>query len=432
MTALIIFICFVFALLVLVTFRIPVAITLGLIGLAGTSVFVSPRAMVQIANITYTQTQSFVLVVVPLFILMGEIIALSGLGAVLYRAAADWTRKLPGGLAIGTIAACAGFAAVCGSSPVTAATMGAMSVPEMIKNGYSKRLALGANAAGGTLGILIPPSVPMVIYGVITETSIGKLFLAGILPGLMIMVLLSLTVIIQVKIKPEMAPRITKTVPTSEKIKHLREAGPVIVIALVIIISIYTGFATPTEAGAVGTAAALLLTLVLGRLRFAILRTALDRTVRTTAMFVLLLIGGLFSGFVLTRMGVPQEMSLFLTGLDIEPWQVIVSIIAMLVVLGMFLDPMSIMVIVVPVFLQSVVALGYDPIWFGIIVTITIEIATITPPVGFNLFVLRNVSDDVTMQDVIYGSLIFIVPLLIGTVLLIIFPQIALFIPQAM
>jgi len=420
---------FAVALVLLLALRIPVAVSMGLIGIAGVAAFVSPAAVVQLANVAFAQTGSFVLVVVPLFVLMGEVIAVSGLGASLFKAAAVWLGKLPGGLAVGTIAACTGFAAVCGSSPVTAATMGAMAVPEMIKHGYSKRLALGATAAGGTLGILIPPSVPMILYGVITDTSIGKLFVAGILPGLMMATLLTLTVFIQVTLRPEIAPRITTSVPMRERLMVTGEAAPIVVIALMVIVSIYGGFATPTEAGGVGAAAAILVAVAMRKLRFSLFHTALDRTVRTTGMFMLLLIGGVFSSFLLTRLGVPQGISAFLTGLDVPPWVILLAINVFLLILGMFMDPLSILVIVVPIFLHAVVGLGYDPIWFGIIVTIQTEIAAISPPVGFNLFVLRNVTPGTTLQDVTAGSLVFIIPMLIGVALLMMVPDIALYLP---
>lgn len=421
---------FVASLIILMAFRVPVAISMGLIGMAGTATFVSAGAVSQIANIAFTQSTSFILVVVPLFILMGEIIAISGLGTSLFRAASLWTSRLPGGLAVGTVAACAGFASVCGSSPVTAATIGAVSVPEMIRNGYSKKLAFGATAAGGTLGILIPPSVPMILYGVITETSIGSLFIAGILPGIMMAVLLSALIVIQVLLKPELAPRMKERPALKERIGSLGEAGPVVLIALAVIASIYAGVATPTEAGAVGAVAAIVTAVVLRKLNKRIFAAALDGTVRTTAMFMLLLIGGLFSSFALTRLGVPQQMSIFLTSLDVAPWMIIVVINIFLLILGMFLDPLSILVIVVPIFLKAVVALGYDPIWFGIIITIQIEIAAITPPLGFNLFVLRKVVPDSDFNDIVGGSVIFVIPLLVGIGLLMVFPEIALFMPR--
>lgn len=430
MEALLWFSAFIGALIFLLALRIPVAVSMGLIGIVGTAAFVSPRAVVQIANIAYSQTWSFVLVIVPLFVLMGEVIALSGLGAALFRAAAIWLRRLPGGLAIGTIAASAGFASVCGSSPITAATIGAMAVPEMTKHGYARSLAAGATAAGGTLGILIPPSVPMILYGVITETSIGGLFLAGILPGLMMAALLSGTVILQVLMNPSIAPAITHRVSFTERVKTSAEAFPTVLIAVMIIGALYAGIASPSETGAFGAAAAVLVALALGKLKGGVLPKALQKTVRTTGMFMLLLVGGLFSSFVLTRLGVPQDISNYLTGLDVPPWVIIVTINVLLLVMGMFLDPLSILVIVVPIFLDTIVGLGYDPIWFGVIVTIQIEIAAITPPVGLNLFVLRTVVPDLSITETAKGAIVFVIPMLIGIALLLVFPQIALYLPS--
>ncbi len=425
------FLAFIGALLLFMATRAPVAVGMGLIGVVGTVVFVSTGALTQLANIAFSQSSSFVLVVVPLFVLMGEVIALSGMGATLFQAAKLWLRRLPGGLGVATIAACSAFASVCGSSPVTAATIGALSVPEMIKNGYDKRLALGATAAGGTLGILIPPSVPMILYGVITETSVGKLFLAGIVPGIMMAVLLSIVIVAQAVVNPALAPRLATPAAAAERWRALGLVGPVILLAVLVIGSIYSGIATPTVSCAVGAAGAVLIAVAMGQLRRGIMRKSLDSTVKTTAMFMLLLIGGLFSSFVLARLGVPRGMSELLTSLEVPPWVIIVLINALLVVLGMFLDPMSILVIVVPIFLDAVRDIGYDPIWFGVIVTIQIEIAAITPPVGFNLFVLKSVVPGVALTDVVKGSLIFVLPMLAGIALLVVFPEIALWLPRA-
>ena len=230
--------------------------------------------------------------------------------------------------------ACAVFAAVCGSSPVTAATIGSMAVPEMIKRGYDKSLALGTAAAGGTLGILIPPSVPMIIYGVLTETSIGDLFIAGILPGIMMAILFSGTVILKVILRPELAPPLKESAPWPVKFRALGGVVPVLVLSVLVIGSIYRGIATPTEAGAVGAAGAILIAGAMGYLRWNVMHRMLDSTVRTTAMFLLLFIGGLFSSFLLTRLGIPQGMSAFLTSFDVPPWVIIVLINLLLLVLG--------------------------------------------------------------------------------------------------
>jgi C4-dicarboxylate transporter DctM subunit len=267
---------------------------------------------------------------------------------------------------------------------------------------------------------------------VITETSIGRLFLAGILPGLMMAVLLAITVTGQVMIRPDLAPRTAAAMTTGARWRSLGGVVPVLLLAVLVIGSIYGGVATPTEAGAVGAAGALLLALGMWRLRAAAIGRTLESTVKTTAMFLLLLIGGLFSAFVLARLGVPQGMSQFLASLEVPPWTVILLINLLLLVLGMFLDPLSILVIVVPIFLDAVRDVGYDPVWFGVMVTIQIEIAAITPPVGFNLFVLKSVVPGMAMRDVAAGSLIYVLPMLLGIVLLVLFPEIALYLPRFM
>ncbi|SHK39167.1 TRAP transporter, DctM subunit, partial [Lutimaribacter pacificus] len=275
-----------------------------------------------------------------------------------------------------------------------------------------------------------PPSVPMILYGVITETSIGGLFLAGILPGLMMATLLSASVILQVVMNPAKAPPLTGRVSFTERMSASAEALPTVLIALMIIGTLYAGVASPSETGAFGAVAAVIVAVAMGRLKFRSLRTALEKTVRTTGMFMLLLVGGLFSSFILTRLGVPQEISNYLTGLDVAPWVIIVMINVLLLIMGMFLDPLSILVIIVPIFVDTIVGLGYDPIWFGIVVTIQIEIAAITPPVGLNLFVLRTVVPDLSLADTARGALSFVLPMLVGIVLLMVFPQIALVLPE--
>src|SRR5262245_43950375 len=280
------FAAFIGALIVFMALRAPVAVGMGLIGIIGTWVFISPQAVSQIGAIAFTQASSFVLVVVPLFVLMGEVIALSGMGAGLFDAAKLWLRRLPGALGVATVAACSVFAAVCGSSPVTAATIGALSVPEMIKAGYNPRLAFGTTAAGGTLGILIPPSVPMILYGVITETSIGDLFIAGILPGIMMACLFSATVILKVLLRPELAPPLKERTPWPVKWRALGSVTPVIALSVLVIGSIYGGIATPTEAGAVGAAGAIVLAGVMRYLSRPVVLRILENTVKTTAMFL--------------------------------------------------------------------------------------------------------------------------------------------------
>jgi C4-dicarboxylate transporter DctM subunit len=409
-----------------------VAVATALAAAVGAIMFIGKGALSQLGVLLFAQASSFVLLMVPLFILMGEALGATRIGRDLFTAAQIWLWRVPGALPIGTIFSCAGFAAVCGSSPVTAATIGSVAVPEMIRKGYAARLAFGVTAAGGTLGIMIPPSVSFILYGIITETSIGALFMAGIGPGLMLVALLSLTVFYLIWRHPELAPPRSATIDTSERWTSLRSVLPVTLLIVAVLGSIYTGIATATEAAAVGALGALLIAFLLGSLKREVMNRILDNTARTTAMFVLLVATGLFSAFVLSRLGIPQATAQAITGLDVAPWVVMLSINGLLLILGMFLDPMSILVIVVPILFPAVVQLGYDPVWFGVMVTLQIEIAAISPPVGFNLFVLRTVVANARMADIIRGGLIFIAPMLIGIALLMIFPEIALFLPRMM
>lgn len=424
------FLIFLAVLMILFAFRTPVGVALAMVAFFGTASLVSTASVNQLATISFSVTSNFIIVVVPLFILMGEVLSAAGIGANLFRAAEIWFRRIPGALAVATIWACAIFGSVCGSSPVTATTIGSMAIPQMVKRGYNRSLALGATAAGGTLGILIPPSIPMIIYGVITDTSIGHLFIAGVFPGLLLAALLSATVIVMVKRNPDWAPVVKEVPPPAEKRAAMMGTIPVLILALLVIASIYTGAATPTEAGAVGAAGAIVIAWALGRMKVVTLMQSLDRTIRTTAMFMLLLIGGLFSSFLLARLGIPQAMSDLLTSLPLPGWAIMVIINLVLMVLGMFMDPGSIIVIVIPIFIKAIIALGYSPVWFGIIVTIQAEIAAITPPVGFNLFVLKNVVADTNMREISKGAVVFVIPMLVCILILTVFPQIATFLPD--
>ena len=423
------FLVFLLVLLALFAVRTPVGVALAMVAFFGTAIFVSTASIEQLATISFSVTSNFIIVVVPLFILMGEVLSAASIGSNLFRAAEIWFRRIPGALAVATIWACAIFGSVCGSSPVTATTIGSMAIPEMIRRGYDRSLALGATAAGGTLGILIPPSIPMIIYGVITDTSIGHLFIAGVVPGILLAALLSLTVVLMVKRKPEMAPKILIEPTREDKRSAMIGTIPVLLLAILVIASIYSGAATPTEAGAVGAGGAIVIAWALGRMQMKTLMRSLDRTIRTTAMFMLLLIGGLFSSFLLARLGIPQAMSDMLTSLPLPAWGIMVIINLVLLVLGMFMDPGSIIVIVIPIFIKSIIALGYDPVWFGVIVTIQSEIAAITPPVGFNLFVLKNIVADTNMREISRGAVIFVIPMLLCIVILTAFPKIATFLP---
>jgi len=425
------FLLFVVALLLLMTTGTPVAVALGLIGVFGTLYVATPAQLIRLAQIAFTRSGDFVFIVIPLFILMGDLLASGKIGDDLFSAAQKWLNWLPGSLAVSTVFACAAFGAVCGSSPVTAATIGTVAVPQMWSKGYDRRLALGATAAGGTLGIMIPPSVAFILYGIITETSVGELFIAGIIPGIILACLLSLTVILMVRRSPELAPG-GQQVTWPERWGALGKVWPTAVLSVVVLGSIYTGAATPTEAAAVGAGGAIALGLLQRRLTRVGFSRSMLGCVKTTSMLMLLLVSGLFASFVLTRLGVPQGFATFLASLPVSPWVIIVLINVLLGIFGMLLDPLSILVITLPIFFPAVVQLGYDPIWFGVIMTINTEIAAITPPVGFNLFVLKAVIPGAEMVEVIRGSLIFIVPLAVGIALLMLVPDLALFLPRLM
>lgn len=430
MYAILSFFVFLVVLLVLFALRTPVAVALAMVAFFGTASMVSTASVGQVAALAYSVSSNPIIVVVPLFILMGEVLSAAQIGANLFRAAEMWFRRVPGALAVATIWACAIFGSVCGSSPVTATTIGSMAIPEMLRRGYSMSLALGATAAGGTLGILIPPSIIMVVYGVITDTSIGHLFIGGIVPGLMLATLLSGTAILAAIRYPEMAPKVTERPTRAERRSATLGVLPVLALALFVILSIYSGAATPTEASGVGAAGAIVIAWAMGRMKIAVMMQSLERTVRTTAMFMLLLVGGLFSSFLLARLGIPQAMSDFMTSLPLPGWGIMLIINFVLLILGMFMDPGSIIVIVIPIFIKTILTLGYDPVWFGIIVTIQSEIAAITPPVGFNLFILKNITPGANMRIISGGAIMFVIPMLFCIALLTAFPQLVTFLPN--
>lgn len=423
---------FIVALLILLIVGVPVAVSLGIVGIVGGTLLISPAMLNQLSQIAFTQSSSFILIVAPLFVLMSEIISASTIGTRLFIVVQMWLGRLPGALGMAAVISCSGFAAICGSSPVTAATIGKVAIPEMSKIGYSKRLALGATAAGGTLGILIPPSIALILFGVITETSIGDLFIAGIVPGIMIALLLCFTIFFMVLKNPSLAPAIQEKVKMKDKVIGLAHVAPIVILAFLVIGSIYVGMTTPTESAAFGVIGALAIVFIMKQLGFKKISNVLSNTVKTTGMFFLLVIGGMFASFILTRLRIPQGMAELILGLDMPAWAIIVIINILILILGMFLDPMSILVIVVPIFFPTVVALGFDPVWFGILVTINMEIGAITPPVGFNLFVLKSVIPDIKMSDVVVGSLWFVIPMIAGLIIIGVFPDIALFLPSLM
>lgn len=373
----------------------------------------------------------YILLSVPLFVFLGELIGRSNIGPNLYRFMHNGI-PMRGSAAYGSIGACAGFGAVCGSSMVGSLTIGGVALPEMLKLGYDRKLSSGVLAAGGTLSVLIPPSLILLFYGIVTDQSIGRLFIAGMIPGLLLAALFVLVVAIWAKCYPADVPEAAHRVKWAIK-DILMTVGPVFVIGAIITISIYAGIATPTEAAAIAALATLILAIALGGLTRKGFMDALMATMRTMGYLGLLLSAGVLFGFVTNYYQIPQQFSKYFLELGLSPYWVLFFVIVFYIVLGMFLEPVSMTFITLPTIYPLIAASGYDLIWFGVLYTITMEIAVLTPPVGLNLFVIQGISkDQVTIGDVIKGSLPFIGCMLVLLCLLIAFPQFAMWLPELM
>ncbi len=415
-------------LLGLLALAIPVAAVLGVLGLSLSAIYSPLPLSLAMGEMAWSTSNNFLLVAIPFFVLLGEILLRSGIAERMYNALVLWMPWLPGGLMHSNIAACAMFAATSGSSVATAATIGTVATQEIEKHGYSERLFLGTIAAGGTLGILIPPSINMIVYGVLTDTSIPKLYLAGIIPGLILAALFSLTVLIICLIRPEFGG-VPKEASWEARIKALPDLIPPIVIFLAVIGSIYAGLATATESAALGVIAALAVAAWHRRLTPAMLKAAFEGTMRTTAMIMAILIAAYFLNFVITAIGLTGQVNSTITHLDLSPIQLLAVIVAFYVVLGMFMETLSMMVATVPIIAPVAVGAGFDPVWFGVIVVILLEMAMITPPVGINLYVVQGLRKRGKINDVIAGSAPFVIAMFAMILALTIWPQLALWLP---
>jgi tripartite ATP-independent transporter DctM subunit len=417
---------------VLLALRMPIGIAMLLVGVVGFAVLngVQPALSV-LGSYPYSYSAVYELAVIPLFVLMGNAAATSGMSRDLYAAAYAWVGHWRGGLASATVLACAGFAAVSGSSVASAVTMGKVCLPEMRRYKYDPRLATGTVAAGGTLGILIPPSTAFVVYAILTEESIGRLLLAGFLPGLVLTALFVLTIAAWTRARPELGPP-GPVAARSERLETLGKAGPIVVIVALTIGGIYLGVFTPEEAAAVGAFLALLYALWRRTLTWEVLSTTLLDTVKTTAFVFLILIGALIFGPFLALSGLPSKLAATLVGLEVPRLVILLILVAVYIVLGMFLEGFSILVLTLPIVIPIVKALNYDLIWFGVLMVILLEMGLISPPVGINVFVVKGLVPDVPMSQIFIGILPFWVAMGIGIILLIAFPGIATFIPDTM
>jgi C4-dicarboxylate transporter DctM subunit len=422
----------IFFLFLLLALRMQIGFSMALVGFLGFTVLCSLEASFSILGMVAFKTgTAYSLTVIPLFILMGQFANHSRMGMEIYETVYRWLGFLPGGLSMATTGACAGFAAISGSSLATAATMGMVALPEMKRFKYDDSLATGCIAAGGTLGILIPPSTVLIIYGILTEQPIATLFIAGVLPGLLLSGLFIVTIYTMTKYRPSLGPpgpRFT----LKEKIYSLKGTWSLLALFLLVIGGLYTGWFTPTEAAGVGAFGAFFITIIKGRLTRDNLRESLTETVKTTAMVFVILIGANIFGYFLTVSQIPDQLSTWIGELGLNRYAVMSFLIFAFIILGCFMEGLAIMVLTIPIVYPMVMEMGFDPIWFGIIITLTMEMSLITPPVGINVFIISGVAKDVPMYTIFRGILPFWFAMLACIILLIIFPHIALFLPTSM
>jgi tripartite ATP-independent transporter DctM subunit len=382
-----------------------------------------------IGEMLWAPSTNFVLVSVPLFLLMGEIMLRAGLSDRLYRALNVWVGRLPGGLLHTNIMSCGVFSAIAGSSVATAATMGSVALPYFEKSHYPPKLVLGSLAAGGALGNLIPPGITFIIYGLITETSVGALYLAAIGPSVLVVVLF-LAVIFYYSIKLKISAENSTTLTLSAKLLSLIDLFPTLLLIGLVLGTIYAGWATPTESAALGVAGSIVLALVDRKLNWQMLRESMDSTARTTSMIALILFGAYLLNYILSSLGIPQMLAKFMTGLPLPGWAIMLVIIGFYLALGTFMEGISMVITTIPLLFPVVVALGYDPIWFGVVITMLVEIAMISPPDGTVLYVLQGMRRQPgPITDVFVGVMPFLLVYMFAILVLMVFPAIALWLP---
>ena len=417
-------------LLALLSLSIPVGVVLFLLGF-GIDTFFSPFPLIRgLGNLVWSTSNNPTLIAIPFFVLLGEILVRSSVATRTYAALDRWVSWLPGGLVHANVATATMFSATSGSSVATAATVATVAMPQAEKLGYDPKLFSGAIAAGGTLGIMIPPSINLIVYGFLTQSSIPKLFLAGLLPGLgLALGFMAVTVLICL-MRPELGGE-RRVFPLSQMLGALVQLIPIILLFTVIIGTIYKGWATPTEAASVGVFGAIVIALLFGRLTAGIFGQSLLGTVKITAMIMLVIMGASFLNFTLASAGLGRELQEMLGGLGLTPMMTILVVVGIYIVLGFFIETLSLMVVTIPIVVPLVVAQGFDPIWFGILMIVLIEMALITPPVGLNLYVVQGARRSGTMSEVMLGAIPYVLTMLVMVGLLILFPQIALFLPEA-
>lgn len=415
----------------LMLLRMPIGFAMALVGFLG-MVVTNPNinaALSTLGMAPYHSTASFIIAVAPLFILMGELALYSGISQDLFDTANKWLGRMPGGLAMSAVAGCAGFAAVCGDSMATAVTMSTVSLPEMRKKKYNPGLATGCLAAGGTLGILIPPSMGFIFYAIVTEESIGKLFMAGILPGLLLTTLYIISIYIIAKRNPAMAPR-GEQFNWKEKFISLKGVIGMLFLFILILGGILGGIFSPTEGGAIGAFGAFMLGIIRRRLDWKNLKVSLEETSKITTKLLMILIGVGVLGYFLAATRLPFALADMVTGLPFGRYTIFAAVCVLYIILGCLMNVIPMILLTLPAIYPSIFALGFDPVWFGVVVVILMEMGQITPPVGVNVFALSSIAKDVPMQTIFRGIVPFFLCMVVCIALLVLFPQIALYLPN--
>ena len=420
------------ALFVLLALRMQIGFAMALVGAVGVYLLTSYGAAIGVLGmVPFKAAANYTLSVIPLFMLMGQFANHSRLGSEIYETVYKWIGYLPGGLAMATVGACSMFAAISGSSLATAAMFGTIALPEMDKLKYDQRLSTGCIAAGGTLGILIPPSSVLILYAILTEQNVARLFIAGILPGALLTFLFIATIYVMAKIRPDMAmpgPRF----PITEKIKSLKNTWAILLLFIVVIGGLYTGWFTPTEAAGAGAFGAFAITLLKGRMSGKTLVQSLKEAASATAMIFGILIGAMIFQYFMTFSQIPNALANAVIHAGLSKYVVLFAIVMAFIVIGCFMEGLAIMLLAVPIVFPIIIGLGFDPIWFGIIITVTMEMSLITPPVGVNVFVLSGVAKHVPMYTMFKGIMPFWLAMFICIIILVIFPGIAVFLPNTM
>ncbi|MEA1923936.1 MAG: TRAP transporter large permease [Pseudomonadota bacterium] len=419
-------------LIVLLFARIPVGFAMAIVGFVGFVQLVNlDAALSLLARDVFSTFSSYGLTVIPLFIFMGQVSFHAGISRRLYDTAYAFIGHRPGGLAMATVGACTAFGAICGSSPATAATMATVALPEMKRYNYSMELATGAVASGGSLGMLIPPSVVFIVYGIMTEQSIGKLFMAGILPGLLIAGLFCLAITFSCRRNPALGPPGPQT-DWRGRIKSLKGTGETLLLFILVMGGLFAGLFTPTEAGAIGALCSIGIALMGRNLTFEKLKLSLFETTRTACMVMIIVTGAVIFGHFLAVTRIPFDLASWVASLPLPRFVIMMVIITVYLLGGCFIDALALILLTVPIFYPVILALNYDPIWFGVIIVLVTQMGVISPPVGINVYVVKGVAPEIPLSTIFKGVVPFLAALVVGTILLISIPQISLFLPSLM